>query len=263
MICLVHPLAIDASLVGVYERAMNKHTPPRPALEPIVVAPSILSADFARLGEEIAAVQAAGADWIHVDVMDGAFVPNITIGLPVVESIRRTTDLPLDVHLMIERADLYAERFAQVGADRVLVHVEADRHIHRTLAGIRGAGAAAGVVLNPGTPVEHVRGLLPFVDQVLVMSVNPGFGGQRFIPETLRAVRVLAEWIADHVAGGGSPIVLEMDGGIAPDTIGAARAAGADAFVAGSAIFGRPDYARAIAELRHAAGAGIALAPKK
>jgi ribulose-phosphate 3-epimerase len=215
----------------------------------IVIAPSILSADFGHLADEIAAVEAAGADWIHVDVMDGRFVPNITIGPLVVEAARRATSLPLDVHLMIEEPERYVGDFVKAGAATVGVHVEACPHLHRTLAQIREAGARASVVLNPATPAEWVRPVLEATDQVLVMSVNPGFGGQRFIEAVLPKLRQLRGWIDEA----GLAVDLEVDGGIAPATIGRAAAAGANAFVAGNAVFGAADYAEAIAALRRAA----------
>jgi ribulose-phosphate 3-epimerase len=216
---------------------------------PIRIAPSILSADFARLGEEIAAVEKAGADWIHVDVMDGRFVPNLTIGPVVVKAARRATRLPLDVHLMIVEPERYVEAFAEAGADTIGVHVETCPHLHRTLCQIREAGARACVVLNPATPAEWVRPALPHADQVLVMSVNPGFGGQRFIETVLPKIRTLRSWIdAD-----GLDVDLEVDGGVAPGTAGHVAAAGANVLVAGSAVFGSPDYAEAIRELREEA----------
>jgi ribulose-phosphate 3-epimerase len=218
----------------------------------LVIAPSILSADFGHLADEIAAVEAAGADWIHVDVMDGRFVPNITIGPLVVEAARRATSLPLDVHLMIEQPERYVGEFVKAGAATVGVHVEACPHLHRTLAQIREAGARASVVLNPATPAEWVRTVLDATDQVLVMSVNPGFGGQRFIEGVLPKIRQLRGWIDEA----GLDVDLEVDGGIAPGTIGRAAAAGANAFVAGNAVFGAGDYAEAIAALRRAAAAG-------
>jgi ribulose-phosphate 3-epimerase len=200
------------------------------------VAPSILSADFGRLAEEVRAAEAAGADWIHVDVMDGRFVPNITIGPVVVKAVRAATALPLDVHLMIVEPERYIEEFASAGADVLSVHVEASPHLHRTLQSIRALGKKAGVVLNPHTPEESIRHVLGDVDLVLVMSVNPGFGGQSFIPVALDKLRALRSMI-DR---GGHHVTLEVDGGIAPG--GTARAvidAGAEMLVAGSAVFGR------------------------
>ena len=213
------------------------------------IAPSILSADFARLGEEIRAVERAGADWIHVDVMDGRFVPNLTIGPLVVAAVRRATELPLDVHLMIVEPERSIEAFVLAGADLVSVHVEACPHLHRTLQQIRGAGARASAVLNPSTPAVAVEAVLGDLDQVLVMTVNPGFGGQEFIESTLPKIATLRRWIDER----GLAVALEVDGGISPKTIGRARRAGADVFVAGSAVFGQAVYAEAIAALRQAA----------
>jgi len=217
--------------------------------EEIVIAPSILACDFGRLSDEIQAVTDAGADWIHVDVMDGHFVPNITIGPRIVEAARDATQLPLDVHLMIEQPERYIETFVKSGATTVGVHAEACPHLHRTIAQIREAGARASVTINPGTPASAIEPVLGDVDQVLVMTVNPGFGGQRFIPGTLAKVETLRGWIQDR----GLAVALEVDGGITEDTIGSAARAGANAFVAGTAIFGAPDYREAIAALRQAA----------
>lgn len=203
---------------------------PRP-----LIAPSILSADFGALGDEVGAVEAAGADWIHVDVMDGRFVPNITIGPVVVAAVRRATSLPLDVHLMIVEPERYLEAFAEAGADRLLVQVEACPHLHRTLQQIRGLGKAAGVVLNPHTSEESIRHVLGEVDQVLVMSVNPGFGGQSFIESQLAKIRTLRQMIDER----GLTVALEVDGGVAPGTARRCIAAGATALVAGSAVFGK------------------------
>jgi ribulose-phosphate 3-epimerase len=219
---------------------------------PVLIAPSILSADFARLGEEIAAVETAGADWIHVDVMDGHFVPNLTVGPLVVEAARRSTTLPLDVHLMIEKPERYVETFAEAGADTIGVHVETCPHLHRTLSQIREAGARACVVLNPATPAEAIRPALPHTDQVLVMSVNPGFGGQRFIETVLPKIEIVRGWIDAE----GLDVDLEVDGGIAPGTAGRTAAAGANVFVAGSAVFGASDYGEAIRKLRAEATGG-------
>jgi ribulose-phosphate 3-epimerase len=212
----------------------------------ILIAPSILSADFGHLADEIAAVEAGGADWIHVDVMDGRFVPNITLGPLVVEAARRATSLPLDVHLMIEEPERYVGDFVKAGAATVGVHVETCPHLHRTVAQVRETGARACVVLNPATPAEMARPVLPDVDQVLVMSVNPGFGGQRFIESVLPKIAALRGWIDEA----GLAVDLEVDGGIAPGTIGRAAAAGANVFVAGNAVFGAGDYGQAIAALR-------------
>jgi len=214
------------------------------------IAPSILSADFAKLGDEIRAVAAAGADWIHVDVMDGHFVPNITIGPLVVEAIRPVTDLPLDVHLMIENADRYIPDFAAAGADIIAVQTEACVHLHRTLQLIRQNDCKAGVVLNPSTPIDGLEWILPDIDLVVLMSVNPGFGGQTFIPATLEKITRLRNMIADR----GLAIDIEVDGGVNSKTIASVAAAGANVFVAGSAIFGSEDYAATIAEFRQLMG---------
>ena len=203
------------------------------------IAPSILSADFAKLGVEVAAVERAGADWIHVDVMDGHFVPNLTIGPLVVEAVRRSTSLPLDVHLMIENPERYVTDFVKAGAATIGVQVEACPHLHRTLAQIREAGARASVVLNPGTPALAIEPVLSDVDQVLVMTVNPGFGGQKFIESMLAKIATLRRLLDER----GLEITLEVDGGISLETIGRA------------AVFGAPDYAQAIAALRAAASA--------
>ncbi len=204
------------------------------------LAPSLLSADFARLADEIAAVERGGADLLHIDVMDGHFVPNLTIGLPVVESINRVTDLPLDVHLMIEEPDRYIERFAGAGADLISVHQEAVPHLHRTVQRIRECGAAAGVALNPATPLAMLHEILRDLDYVLLMSVDPGFGGQRFIPSTLSKVETLRRML--DAAGSGARI--EVDGGVGADNIGELLRNGAQIFVAGSAIFDGRDPER-------------------
>jgi ribulose-phosphate 3-epimerase len=216
---------------------------------PLRIAPSILAADFARLGEELSAVERAGADWIHVDVMDGHFVPNLTIGPPVVEAVRRSTSLPLDVHLMIEAPERSLADYVKAGASTVGVHVEACPHLHRTVAQIREAGARACVVLNPATPAQALELVLGDVDQVLVMTVNPGFGGQRFIDGCLPKLAALRRWIDERQLS----VSLEVDGGVARGTIGRAARAGADVFVAGTAVFGADDYASAIAALRREA----------
>jgi ribulose-phosphate 3-epimerase len=212
----------------------------------VTIAPSILSADFARLGEEIAAVEAAGADWLHVDVMDGRFVPNITIGPPVVKALRRVTKLPLDVHLMIVEPEKYLDAFAEAGADTITIHVEACAHLHRALCHIRSLGKRAGVTMNPSTHEDSVRYVLEVTDQILVMSVNPGFGGQSFLSSQLDKVRAIRKMIDER----GRKIDLEIDGGIAPDTAPAAIAAGANVLVAGNAVFKTKDYAAAIEALR-------------
>jgi len=211
-----------------------------------MIAPSILSADFTRLREEIQAVEAAGADWIHADIMDGHFVPNITFGPMVVEAVRRVTRLPIDVHLMISEPERYVSDFAKAGADYISVHVETCTHLHRTVQLIRDAGARPGVVLNPTTPLEALQWILEYADLVLVMSVNPGFGGQAFISNSIEKIERLRQMITEKRL----PTLIEIDGGVSDKTIGDIAAAGADVFVAGSAIFGNRDYAAAIRGLR-------------
>ena len=213
----------------------------------VKIAPSILSADFSRLGEEVKAVEEAGADWIHVDVMDGRFVPNITIGPLVVESLRKVTELPLDVHLMIENADLYIEDFAKAGADIISVHVEACPHLHRTIQSIKENGAKAGVVLNPATTLFALDEIIEQVDMVLLMSVNPGFGGQKFINSVLSKIELLRNTLNES----GVELDLQVDGGIKPDNVAMIKEAGANVLVAGSAIFGSDDYKKAIEGLRN------------
>jgi len=214
----------------------------------IEIAPSILSADFSCLGDQIQAVERGGAGVLHVDVMDGHFVPNITIGLPVVKSLAKFTRLPIDAHLMITDPGTYAVQFVKEGAQMVSVHVEADAHLHRTLTAIKTAGAQAGVVLNPATPVGAVEEALQFADYVLVMSVNPGFGGQPFIPQALDKVKRLRQMIVDRQLN----VRIEIDGGIDRSNIERVVAAGAEIIVAGSAIFGKPDAEAAVRELREA-----------
>jgi len=212
----------------------------------VLIAPSILSADFGRLADEVRAVEQAGADYIHVDVMDGRFVPNITLGPVVVEAVRRATQLPLDVHLMIVEPEKYVEAFAAAGANLISIHVEASPHLHRTLHQIREAGARPAAVLNPSTPVDMVEDVLDDLDMVLLMSVNPGFGGQRFIPRVLDKIRRLRQLVSSR----GLKVDIEVDGGIDPDTAPRVIEAGANVLVAGTAVFRAKDYRAAIASLR-------------
>ena len=213
---------------------------------PVIVAPSLLAADFSRLAQEVAAIEAAGADWLHLDVMDGHFVPNISFGPVVLRALRRLTRLPFDVHLMIAPADPYLAAFAQAGADHILVHAEAGPHTHRSLQAIAALGKKAGLVLNPGTPAVHAAPVLDLVDIILVMSVNPGFGGQKFLHSQLGKIAELRAMIDSC----GRDIRLEVDGGVDCETAPLCVAAGADTFVAGTAVFGAADYAAAIAAIR-------------
>jgi ribulose-phosphate 3-epimerase len=224
---------------------MTKRTFSTPAL-----APSILSADFGRLADQIRVVETAGADLIHVDVMDGHFVPNITIGPPVVKAVRKATELPVDVHLMIENADRWVETFVDAGADMVSVHVEACAHLHRTVEAIRGRGARAGVVLNPATPLTALDAILPDVDYVLFMSVNPGFGGQEFIPTVRAKIRALRQ----RIQGSSSGVQIEVDGGVDTGNAGDLVGDGAEILVAGAAVFGSGNPADAVRRLKAAAG---------
>jgi ribulose-phosphate 3-epimerase len=212
----------------------------------VTIAPSLLAADFGRLRDEVVAVEAAGADWLHLDIMDGHFVPNISFGPPVMKSLRPLTKLPFDVHLMIAPVDPYVEAFAQAGADHMLVHPEAGPHLHRTLQLIRSHGKKAGVVLNPSTPPETIAWVMDLIDIILVMTVNPGFGGQAFLESQLLKIQALRQMID----AAGRSIALSVDGGVAPETAPQVIAAGADTLVAGTAVFGTSDYAAAIAALR-------------
>ncbi len=212
------------------------------------IAPSLLSADFTRLGEEVSTIEAGGATVLHVDVMDGRFVPNITIGLPIVRSLRKITQMTIDCHLMIVEPSRYAEEFVRAGANMVSVHIEADDHIQRTLTGIREAGGQAGVAINPGTPLISLEEILPFADFILLMSVNPGFGGQKFVPTSLDKLRRLRRMIDD----GGHRTRIEIDGGIDINNIGRVVEAGAEIIVAGSAVFGKRDAAQAVQDLLEA-----------
>ncbi|HEY4529076.1 MAG TPA: ribulose-phosphate 3-epimerase [Luteimonas sp.] len=216
-------------------------------MQPTVIAPSILSADFARLGEEVDNVLAAGADWVHFDVMDNHYVPNLTIGPLVCSALRKHgVTAPIDVHLMVSPVDRIVGDFAEAGATVISFHPEASQHVHRTIQLIRAAGCQPGLVLNPATPVDVLDYVLDELDLVLLMSVNPGFGGQAFIPSALDKLRR----VRDRIDASGRAVRLEIDGGVKPDNIGAIAAAGADTFVAGSAIFGQPDYADVISRMR-------------
>jgi len=212
----------------------------------VKIAPSILSADFSRLGEEIRAAEDAGADLIHIDVMDGHFVPNITVGPLVVRAVKRVTSIPLDVHLMIDEPDRYIEAFVKSGADSLTVHAEACVHLHRSVQKIREQGVKAGVSINPATPLSDIEFVLPFIDMVLVMSVNPGFGGQEFIPEVIPKIRGLKEMITE----GGYNVSIEVDGGINPDNSADVVSAGADILVMGNAFYGSDDYHAVIRAVR-------------
>ena len=212
----------------------------------VKIAPSILSADFTRLGEEVKSVEEAGADYIHIDVMDGHFVPNITIGPMIVEAVRRVTELPLDVHLMISNPDYFIEEFVQAGADIIAIHTEAVNHLHRSIQHIRNAGAKPAASLNPATPLQVIEYILDDLDMVVIMTVNPGFGGQEFISEVIPKIERLKEMIDKR----GLDIEIEVDGGIKPDNISLVSSAGAGVFVAGSAVFGSKDYAQTIQKMK-------------
>jgi ribulose-phosphate 3-epimerase len=213
----------------------------------ILVAPSILSADFTRLAEELRAIENAGADWVHVDVMDGHFVPNITIGPMVVEAVKKVNSIPVDVHLMISDPDSYLEAFHDAGADILTVHPEATHHLHRTLTRIRELGMKAGAALNPSTSLEAIEYVMAQLDVAMIMTVNPGFGGQAFIPTMLQKIKTLREMVDRS----GYRVLIEVDGGVSPENAAELARCGADVFVAGSAVFGHPPYGEVIAKLKH------------